>query len=212
MRAALLTAGLALAAVCGNAVERPGSHSAPAPSLASEPESPGERRIILAEMWQRRILASDANVWSPEDFSLLSRIRAVEKDALILLRRKERSLARLVIEQKAPGARQTVPRLSKEGYHRYIFLLSQDAVEFFGRKGVDAKFVFKLKDVQGRPLFEDGGRLTEIGERIYTRGRLGMAVSWMTHTGEVLGTRQRPMPAESGPPGADPGPAADDGP
>lgn len=210
MRTALLPAVLALAAIPGRAVERPGSHSSPAPSLASEPESPGERRVILAEMWQRRILAADANVWSPEDLRLLNRIREVEKDALALLRRKERSLARLVIAPKAPGARQAIPRLSKEGYHRYIFLLSQDAVEFFGRKGVDAKFVFKLKDVKGLPLFEDGGRLTETGRRIYSRGRLGMAVQWLSPTGEVMGTRLKPMPAEPGPPGADPGPAVDE--
>ncbi len=205
MPAALLWAVLGWSALLGRAAERPGSHAAPAPSLASERASPDERRSILGEMWQRRILAPDANDWSPEDLRLLTRIREVEPEALRYLRSKERSRAGLIVEQKAPGKRETRSRLTKEGYNRYLFRLSQDAVEFFGRKGVDAKFVFKLKDLEGRPLFAEGGILTEIGELIYTRGKLGMAVSWTTPSGTVMGTRRRPLESDAPPPGFEPG-------
>ena len=164
-----------------------GGHSEQVPEQASV----DRRRAILEEMWQRRILPPDQGMWSPNDYELIEKIRLAEVDALDLLKRKFGGYRSWVAKPRAgglPGA----PRLTKEGYEKYLFVLSQDAIEFFESKGVDAKLVFKLKDMDGKALFNGRGSITEDGARVYRRAKLNLEIFWKAPDGEIYGTRRPP--------------------
>lgn len=162
-----------------------GGHSEQAPEQASA----DRRRAILEEMWQRRILPPDQGMWSPDDYELIEKIRLAEGDALDLLKRKFGGYRPWVAKPRVgglPGA----PRLTKEGYEKYLFVLSQDAVEFFESKGADAKWVFKLKDMDGQSLFNGLGAITKDGIRVYRQAKLNREIFWQAPGGEIYGTRR----------------------
>ncbi|MBI5624573.1 MAG: hypothetical protein HY924_12410 [Elusimicrobia bacterium] len=187
------------------------SHRAPVPKLSAGDQGDA-RRELLSEMWQRRILAADMSQPSPDDLRTLERMRTAEAGGAVEdLRLKAVPLAGLVAEIALSGQAYKRSVLTKEGYERWLFLRSQDAIAFFEKKGVDAKWVFKLRDMDGRPLFRSGGRLTEAGDKVYTRASLGMKMFWLLPSGEAMGTRpppkrQAPAPAVL-PPAPPPQPA-----
>lgn len=150
------------------------------------------RASILEEMWERRILAPDQSSWAPADAELLDRIRRDENDALAYLKKKFGSLRPWTAPRrdKAPGRR----RLTKEGYDKYRFALTQDAIKFFEARGAGAKWALKLTDWEGNRLFDGDGRLTPAGVTVYTRARLRLEVYWKAPNGETFGTRRPPAP------------------
>ena len=164
-----------------------GGHSEPA---AVEPQADA-RRALLEELWQRRILPPDQKMWSPDDFELLERIRRAEDDALALLRRKAGG-SRPWTAKPRPGSMAGAPRLTKEGYERYLFLLTQDAIDYFESKGAGAKDVFRLKDWDGKALFDGRGRITEAGSAVYLRAKHNREVFWRGGDGAAFGTRRPP--------------------
>lgn len=166
-----------------------GGHAEPAGAEA--PAAADSRRAILEELWQRRILPPDQKMWSPDDYELLERIRRSEPDALALLRRRAGGL-RPWTAKPPGGVLSGAPRLTKEGYERYLALLTQDAIVYFESKGADARWVFKLKDRDDRPLFDGRGSLTEAGSDVYRRARLNLEVFWRAPDGAVFGTRRPP--------------------
>ena len=176
-----------------------------APAFAREParkalSAEEERHNVLAEMWQRRILAPDAGQWSDEDMNLLERVRRAEAaGAVEVLRRRWPAVQGLVVAYKPVGAPVKSFRLTKEGYEKYLFSRSQDALDYFESKGVDAKWAFSLTDLKGRRLFDGGGLLTEAGESLYARLRAGRKAFWKTPSGEVMGNRRPPraLPARA---------------
>jgi hypothetical protein len=177
---------LALPAAAGDL----GGHEAP--KTAVEQAGPlDERRVTLEEMWQRRLLPPDQSSWAPQDLELLQKIRRVEKDAIRYLRRKPGG-ARPWTARPRSGGPFAAAKLTKEGYEKYQFLLSQDALEFFEAKGADAKWAFKLRDWDGKSLFDGNGRITDDGLRVYERARLNLEVFWKSPDGEVYGTRRPP--------------------
>ncbi len=182
MLAELLVA-LALSARAGEL----GGH-APAESETTAPVE--DRAAVLDEMWERRILAPDQTSWAPADADLLTRIRAVEPDALAYLKRKFGTTRAFTAPRhaKEPGRR----ILTKEGYDKYSFHLTQDAIEFFEAKGAGAKWALKLTDWDGKRLFDGDGRLTAAGMTVYTRAKLKLEVYWKSPNGEVFGTRRPP--------------------
>jgi hypothetical protein len=140
---------------------------------------------------------------SPDDERMLERVRKAEAGGAVEdLRGRGIPLAGLVAEAKLPGDARPRSLLTKEGCERWLFLRSQDAVAYFERKGVDAKWVFKLRDTEGRPMFRSGGLLTEAGDKVYRRASLGMKMFWLLPSGEVMGTRpppKRPAPVPIAP-------------
>jgi len=179
----VLLAGPAASAGVGGGHTEPVGVQAPAVS--------DSRRAILEELWQRRILPPDQKMWSPDDYELLERIRRAEDDALALLKRKTggyRAWTALSHSGAVPGG----PRLTKEGYERYLFLLTQDVILYFESKGADAKLVFKLKDWDGKALFDGRGSVTEVGAAVYRRAKANLEVFWKGPAGEVYGTRRPP--------------------
>jgi hypothetical protein len=182
----LLVLALALPAAAGDL----GGH-APPPTAAEQAPPADERKTTLEEMWQRRLLPPDQSSWAPQDFALLGKIRRAEKAAIAFLRRKPGG-ERPWVARPRSGGPFAAAKLTKEGYERYLFLVSQEALDFFEAKGADAKWAFKLRDWDGKPLFDGAGRLTDEGMRVYDRARLNLEVFWKAPDGEVYGTRHPP--------------------
>ena len=188
-----LALGLALAALAtlgrGAAAQDLGGH--PDPGGLKAQEAPAdERRTTLEEMWQRRLLPPDQDTWAPEDEALLKKIRAVEKDALVYLRRIPGGTRPWTAKPRAGS--DAGWRLTKEGYARYQFLLSQDAIVYFEKKGADAKWVFKLRDWDDKPLFDGAGLVTDEGARVYRLAKYNLEVFWKGPNGDAYGTRRPP--------------------
>ena len=177
---------LALSARAGDL----GGHELAKPLI--EETAPGDdRRATLEEMWQRRLLPPDQSSWSPQDYELLQKIRRSENDALELLKRRYGGYRPWTSGAHASGAL-SPRRLTKEGYEKYLFTLTQEAVGYFESKGADAKWVFKLRDWDDRAMFDGGGLLTEEGAHVYKRARLNLEVFWRSSNGDVYGTRRPP--------------------
>ena len=186
MRAALLLLALALPA----AAQDLGGHEDPKGTPAAEAPA-DERRGTLEELWQRRLLPPDQSSWAPQDFELLQKIRAAEKDALAYLRRVPGGV-RPWTAKPTSGRAHAAALLTKAGYERYLFLLSQDAIAYFESKGADAKWALKLRDWDDKPMFDGGGLVTDDGIRVYKRAKLNLEVFWKSPNGEVFGTRRPP--------------------
>ena len=155
------------------------------PAIATE-----DRAAVLDEMWERRILAPDQPAWAPADAQLLGQIRMAEAEALAYLKKKFGGTRPWTAARrgKEPARR----LLTKEGYEKYLFHYTQDAIEYFEKKGAGAKWALKLTDWDGRRLFDGDGRLTPAGVAVYTRASLKLEVFWKSPNGEVFGTRRPP--------------------
>jgi len=167
-----------------------GGHADPKTALdQAAPFDP--RKATLEELWQRRLLPPDQSSWAPQDLELLRKIRRAEKAAIAFLKRRPGGTRPWTARSRSGGS-WSEAKLTKEGYEKYLFLLSQDALEFFESKGADAKWVFKLRDWDDKPLFDGGGRITDEGVRVYDRARLNLEVFWKGPDGTAYGTRRPP--------------------
>ena len=195
---AALAAALLLAGSAARAADAPrtaSDHDAPVPSVARE-LARDSRRATLKDMWQRGILGTDMNQWSPLDLELLERMRRAEASgALGLLRRHFLSWKGLVLRDRPPGAAATRLRLTRQGFDKYLRIKSQEALAYFERKEVETKWAYWLTDLEGRPLFDRGtGLLTDAGDELYSNAVASRPVFWRLRSGEVRGNR--PVPPE----------------
>ncbi|MDO8757142.1 MAG: hypothetical protein Q7J64_03945 [Elusimicrobiota bacterium] len=182
MKSALLLM-LALSAQAGDL----GGHepAAAEPALATE-----DRAAVLQEMWARRILAPDLTSWAPADAQLLGQIRMGESDAFAYLKKKFGGIRPWTAPRRAKDAG---PRLlTKEGYEKYLFHLTQDAIDYFEKRGAGAKWALKLTDWDGRRLFDGDGRVSPVGGNGDTRAQLKLETDWWAPHGEIFGTRRPP--------------------
>jgi hypothetical protein len=155
------------------------------PAIATE-----DRTAVLEEMWERRILAPDQVSWAPADAQLLGQIRMSEDEALSYLKKKFGGTRSWTVARRG---KETARRLlTKEGYEKYLFHVTQDAIGYFESKGAGAKWALKLTDWDGRRLFDGDGRLTPAGVSVYTRAKLKLEVYWKSPNGETFGTRRPP--------------------
>ena len=185
MRGLLLALWLAPAALAVS-----GSHEAPEKTRVVETG----RQNVLAEMWQRRILTTDASQWSPDDMALLLRMRAAEAgDALALLKRRYHTLKGFTVVHRAAGSDRLQVRLTKDGFERYLFTKTQDALDYFESRDIGAKWAYQLTDLKGVPLFQrSSGLLTEAGDALFSKAAAGEPAWWKTPAGEVQGNRPPP--------------------
>jgi hypothetical protein len=158
-----------------------------------------ERQKVLAELWQRKIISPESDHWGPEETTLLERMRSAERaGAAGFLKARLRSLKNLFVSPPTGSSSSLgslgIPRarLTREGYERYIFLKAQEARAYFERKNMDAKWVFSLRDMEGWPLFDSQGLLTEAGEALYLRVLAGQRVQWKSLSGEVFSSHRIP--------------------
>ena len=181
-------------------------HRAPIENTAID-AAHDQRRATLNDMWQRDILGTDMNQWSPQDMALLLRMRQAEAaGALGLLRRHFLSWKGLVLRDRPPGSNSTRLRLTRLGFDKYLDLKSQEALRYFERKEIETKWAYWLTDLAGRSLFDRGtGLLTEAGDDLYSRTLANQPTFWKLRTGEVRGNR--PVPMELRPKAPPPPPA-----
>ncbi|MBI4061244.1 MAG: hypothetical protein HY403_07420 [Elusimicrobia bacterium] len=164
-----------------------GGHS----PAAAEPSGAAEdRATVTGEMWERGIMPPDQSVWAPADAELLKRMRASEAEAIGYLEKKFGSAQPWTSARR--GKKPARGLLTKEGYDKYLFHLSQDAIEYFEAKGAGAKWALKLTDWDGKRLFDGRGRLTPAGLKVYTRARSKLETYWRSPNGETFGTRRPP--------------------
>ncbi|MDE2490150.1 MAG: hypothetical protein KGM24_04840 [Elusimicrobia bacterium] len=170
-----------------------GGHARPTLLVGASARPPG--RETLDEMWRRGILPPDQSRWSPADEALLLKIRAAEPAALALFRRRYGTARPWTVRASAGSLAPDL--LTKAGYRKFEFLLAQDAISYFQNKGADAKWVFRLTDWEGKPLFDGSGLLTDEGVSVYRRARRGLRVFWRGPGGRVYGTRRPPAPGST---------------
>jgi hypothetical protein len=169
---------------------RAGSLGGHSPVTAEPAIAQEDRAAVLSEMWERRILPPDQSAWAPADAELLGKIRSSEADALAYLKKKFGDTRPWTAARrgKEPARR----LLTKEGYEKHLFYLTQDAIEYFEAKGAGAKWALKLTDWDGKRLFDGDGRLTPAGVKVYGRAKLKLEVYWKSPNGETFGTRRPP--------------------
>lgn len=196
LAALVLAAALARPAVCAG--PRAAEHRRPEDDAAASPAD--ARQQILADLWRRRIISPDFTAYGPQDLALLERMRAAENaGAVELLQRTYHGLEGLAVVSGVPGSRRPPrARLTKDGFDKYLFLLSQQALRYFQRHDVEAKDAFQLRDAAGQKLFTPDGLLTAQGEALYGGVRAGRLERWKLPDGEVQGSR--PMRPEAGAP------------
>ena len=169
-----------------------GGHPDPKKTAAAPVVPADDRRATLEELWQRRLLPPDQDAWAPQDYELLRKIRASEKEAIAYLKRVPGGARPWTAKPRSGSGGETGWKLTKEGYARYLFLLSQDAIVYFEGKGADAKDVFKLRDWNDRPMFDGNGLVTDEGALVYRRAKLNLEVFWKDADGAAYGTRRPP--------------------
>lgn len=169
---------------------RAGELGGHAPVAAEPAIATQDRAAILTEMWERRILAPDQRAWAPADAQLLGQIRTSEAEALVYLRKKFGGTRPWTVVRRGPASARRL--LTREGYEKYLFHVTQDAIDYFESKGAGAKWALKFTDWDGRRLFDGDGRLTPAGVTVYTRAELNLEVYWKSPNGETFGTRRPP--------------------
>lgn len=136
--------------------------------IALEPQilSPEE---ILNTMKERNILDPQAETYSEEDLLLLKKMLKAEKDRAIkyLKEKYDDKIPSGLIVERYPGKIYARKMLSYSGYKDLIFLLSQDAIDFFIKQGVYKSEILKLRDFNGNNIFNEKGLLTDEGLTAY---------------------------------------------
>lgn len=167
-----------------------GSHKTPAAPAAQAPTPFEERRAKLAEMWQRGLIPSDSQSFTPQDEELLAKIHQAETAGAVRLLKARGAYGGFVVELKTSEGRRQ--RLTKAGYERWRVLRTQDALAFFQSRDIGVRDALRLKDLDGNPLFDKDAMLTPQGQTVYNLAIANLEAHWVTFTGEVLGNRPPP--------------------
>lgn len=206
--AALLLSAALLAAGCPGAKDKDKAgdkDKAQAVSPLSIP-MPESRKRLLTEMIKRRIISKDSASWNKSQEGVLRRMRIAEKrGALEMLSSRLGTLRGFAIEHQTKDG-YTELWLTVPGYKKYHFLLSQEALDFFEKKGAEARFVFRIRTMKKKRIFDSLGLLTEEGTELYHRIKRNEAVFWKFPDGTVTGT-VRPPKSRAAPVAAVPPPA-----
>ncbi|MBI5201468.1 MAG: hypothetical protein HY925_07790 [Elusimicrobia bacterium] len=175
----------------------------PAPSSetlrAQQPPLPPDKQAMLSELQERGIVDKNLREWEPGDMQLLLRIQEAERlRAFDMLQSRAGTLRGYAINKRLPDGTRVL-WLTKAGFERYFFLKSQQARQYFEVKGTDAKWVYRMRNVKGKKLFDVSGMLTPEGDALYTRVLLGLPAEWVGGDGVTRSNvrPKKPSPAPS---------------
>jgi hypothetical protein len=155
-------------------------------------EGVASKSDALSEMKKRRLVPADQEEYTADDYTQLLRMREAQAlGAFRLIREKLSTLKGYAVETRGADRLPDI-WLTLEGYRRYLFLKSQTARGVFEQHGAEAKFVFRLKDTRGKPLFDQRGMLTQEGDAIYNRLLRGLSAWWKYPDGRVGGNTRPP--------------------
>ena len=156
---------------------------------------------LIAEMRLRRVIGAGQAEWNSEEYTLLLRVREAQSlGAFSLLREKLATLKGFAARSRSGGEERLY--VTVEGYRRWRFLKSQGARAYFESRGVAARDAFALRDMAGKPVFDDLGQLTQ-GDELYNRvqrklppyGNWPTALSGTCAARPLLPARGWPSPA-----------------
>ncbi len=124
---------------------------------------------ILAALKQRYAIKPDVSELTEDMRQTFTAIhRAEQRRGIDYLKNKYSTVPAeyVVTLNKATAFERKILTLS--GYHALRQNIGQDAVGVFQRAGVPVQEVFKLRDLQGKKIFNDDNTLTENGYHAYT--------------------------------------------
>lgn len=123
---------------------------------------------IISTMKERNILDPQALDYQEQDFELLKKMLTAEKNKAItyLSDKYNGKIPPGLIVEKFPGKLYARKMLSYSGYNDLIFLLSKDAIDLF-MKEASYNEILKLRDLEGNPIFDEKGILTDAGLAAY---------------------------------------------
>ncbi|MEK7656195.1 MAG: hypothetical protein AAB412_00415 [Elusimicrobiota bacterium] len=164
---------------------------------------------LIAEMRLRRVIGAGQAEWNSEEYTLLLRVREAQSlGAFSLLREKLATLKGFAARSRSGGEERLY--LTVEGYRRWRFLKSQGARAYFESRGVAARDAFALRDMAGKPVFDDLGQLTQEGDELYNRVQRKLPALWKLEDGALGGNVRPPRAAlkPAAPPSAPTAPAS----
>ncbi|MDR1684295.1 MAG: tetratricopeptide repeat protein [Elusimicrobiota bacterium] len=157
--------------------------------IALEPDILTEREIFET-LKERNIIDTFAASFSPMDLNTLKKILSVERDngiGYLSSRYNGRIPSGFVVERDL-GKIYVRLMLTLPGYNALISQFSSDAKTFFLNQDIFAADIFKLRDLDGKDIFDEEGRLTTEGLRAYSRAATGVKSYILPH--EVLPSAQ----------------------
>jgi hypothetical protein len=186
---------LAAAALLASAGPALGAEPFPRPASDSVVADPSpDRRAVIEEMRKRRIIPIDRSDYSPMDLAQLRQIREAQgRGAIGRLRLQYGSVKGFTADAGDHSLLLTV-----QGLQAWLFVKSQDARKFLESHGAQAKDVFQIRDMQGKPLFDSRGMLTPEGDALYLGGLRKNPVFWRLPDGRTGGNVRPSSPGADG--------------
>ena len=139
-----------------------------------EPESLSDKEKLEA-LKDRNIVAPEAESFSEEDIEMLKKILKAERGSAIdyLSLKFGITLPEGTIFERNPNTFYARKMLTLSGYNLLMGKLSSDAKEFFLSKNISVSELFALNDLNGKPIFNKDGLLTEEGLMAYNKSLKG---------------------------------------
>ncbi|PCI40142.1 MAG: hypothetical protein COB53_02070 [Elusimicrobia bacterium] len=155
-------------------------------------QAPPPKDTVIREMRRRGIVPTDSARWTPDQYTLLLRCREAEKMGVFkFLRDKIGSLRGLAVEFQTEQGYEGLD-LTARGYRKFIFVLSQEAFQYFESKGAEGQWVYQLKTLDRKRIFTDDGILTDKGVTLYLKVRRKIPAFWKFPSGRIVGTTRPP--------------------
>ena len=147
------------------------ARTAPSPKDNASALSP------LEELNKRQIISPDAEDYTEEDLQTLVRMKKAESlGAIDFLAHKLGDIQAFTFETH--GKTNSPIELNQAGFEKYLFFLSQKAINYFASRHVEPKRVFGLTDALGRKVFDKNGLLTLSGENLFDKILEKRPVEW----------------------------------
>jgi len=135
---------------------------------------------MLAELLLRQAIDARKTALLPDDIKLFKTMKAAEiGGAVDFLKARAPSFRGLTVEKKNPEGSKLL--LTGAGYKAYNFYATRDAVKFFEAQGVGLREIFKLRALNGAPLFDAAGKLTAEGEDVWRKAAPGEKTWLLTY-------------------------------
>ena len=135
-----------------------------------EPESLSDKEKLDA-LKDRNIIAPESEIFTPEDIETLKKILKAERGSAIdyLTLKFGVTLPEGSIFERNPDTFYSRKMLTLSGYNLLMNKLSNEAKSYFLEKNIAIADLFALKDLNGKPLFNTEGILTEEGLLAYNK-------------------------------------------
>lgn len=135
-----------------------------------EPESLSDKEKLDA-LKDRNIIAPEAESFTAEDIDILKKILKAERGSAIdyLTLKFGVTLPEGSVFERNPETFYSRKMLTLSGYNLLMNKLSNEAKSYFLEKNIAIADLFALKDLNGKPLFDKEGLLTEEGLLAYNK-------------------------------------------